>query len=255
MSEIDFSIEENEDGKLSINDQEIEISIYLYFKNKLQKFIKEGFYKALLLKNSNEISAEINEEIIKRKAEVARLSKLTVSELNSELISGIENRTQNVFDFLVDEKMGIFEKYIYKRNHPNKNCIFANDAYQDAVLIVYQRFPNFNFNSTKSMWGYVFTCALRIWNKKYNKKTEKDFCDKGDLEPLIEDIPPTIYDKVEIILDNISHDCKEILEKYYVQKMSLAKIAKEMSYKSYDVAKTSKSRCFKNIRENLRNVI
>jgi RNA polymerase sigma factor (sigma-70 family) len=141
----------------------------------------------------------------------------------------------------------------------------AEDVFQEAILALTKKAiqePELQFPPS----AYLFGAARRIWYKLCQMKGRElkalkdwgilqDNWEQHEAEPADADMNAHILQECLALL---KPSCQDLLRAYYFKAQDMSEIAVQFGYKSADVAKESKYRCFgklkKLVREKLGNV-
>ncbi len=153
-----------------------------------------------------------------------------------------------------------FLKWAFKQYHlmPDE----AVDVYQDAIVILYENAASGRLDTLQcSVKTYFFGIAKNLISTYLRKKIRA----KERYETLAEEHHglETVAEKendwmdysLEVMagaIQNLSARGQEILHLFYFEKMSLREITQVLGYKSEDVAKTTKMRYMKLLREMMK---
>lgn len=181
------------------------------------------------------------------------------------------NNPQIPYDYIDRLKAGDADilKELYSSNYPkveqyvlqNKGTTeHAKDVYQEAFLAVWQkiRTGTFTENRPGSINGFLYTVAKNKWldylRSSHFKKT-LELTENNMTEPIHDQYYDAQKDREEMKLKrtmesfrNLNTECKEILIKFYYQKMSLREIAVLINIDEAS-ARNKKYRCMQKLRE------
>lgn len=129
----------------------------------------------------------------------------------------------------------------------------ALDAYQDAVIAMYQNFVTNRLELTNSsIKTYLFGIGK---HKIYRiaKSKQKELNIENDIEEFEEmdsnEIDLNYYQKeLAKLIGNISESCRELLRLYYYRNLSINEIVERTQYKDANTVKSHKSRCMKRLK-------
>lgn len=129
----------------------------------------------------------------------------------------------------------------------------AQDIFQEALLAAWQNVNKGSFKGDKSDFeAYIYQIAKYKWldilKSKYRKSTHLT----DELERLKNDREED-YKEVETkhllqAVAKLGEICRELLQMFYYQKLSLEEIGKNLGYNK-SVAKTKKYRCMQKLRK------
>jgi RNA polymerase sigma factor (sigma-70 family) len=162
----------------------------------------------------------------------------------------------------VSEKLYVYfpvvKKLVLKNNGAKED---AEDIYQEALLVLINKASNPNFILTSSLNTYLYSVSRYLWSdelKRRNKKPvsiEEFKIDALDDEDMLNTIKEEQNSKLaEKAFAMIGEKCKELLQLFYFQKLSMKEIAEKLQFSTEKVAKNQKYRCLEKTKENLKNL-
>jgi RNA polymerase sigma factor (sigma-70 family) len=130
----------------------------------------------------------------------------------------------------------------------------AHDLFTDSIIVLRENLLNRKVQNLNNIKSYLTGICINLAKEKKKKHINKN--KKMDLVRLLyyENGHNTIEAKEEqeelvkickSALIKLSERCQKILVAFYVHKMSMQEIAEDLEMSSRDVAKTIKSRCYK----------
>jgi len=139
----------------------------------------------------------------------------------------------------------------------NTNCNIADaeDIVMDSFIVLKDKVVNKEFVND-NVQAYLVTVAKNKWRNKnkrdkrlveFDPKKMESFITEGNLNE-VESIQQQKVKHILNSLDKMTGACKTLLTKNLVQGYSLKFLEIELNYSSYDVIKTTKSRCMKKLR-------
>jgi len=168
-------------------------------------------------------------------------------------------QSQQYWDHFYASHRNEFLRWTFKHYHlmPNE----AIDVYQDAIVILYENTVNNKLATLQcSVKTYFFGIAKNLISTYLKKKIRE----KERYESLIAEhyelavIPERNTEWMEHSLELMAEAIKTlsgrgqaIMNLFYFEKMSLREITQVLGYKSEDVAKTTKMRYMKILRETM----
>lgn len=166
-------------------------------------------------------------------------------------------QSQQYWDHFYASHRNEFLRWTFKHYHllPNE----AIDIYQDAIVILYENAVNNKLATLQcSVKTYFFGIAKNLISTYLKKKIRE----KERYESLVTDhyelaaTPEKNAEWMEYSLEMMTEAIKKlssrgqaIMHLFYFEKMSLREITQVLGYKSEDVAKTTKMRYMKILRE------
>jgi DNA-directed RNA polymerase specialized sigma24 family protein len=122
----------------------------------------------------------------------------------------------------------------------------AHDVFQEALIILNRNLEKSDFKLTSSFYTYLYSVSRFVW-----KDTQKQFS-KQELQNLqSEDV--SIFDAVleEKKYQTAEHAFRgqQLLQQFYLRKMSFKAIAEAMQFKTEKVAKNQKYKCLQKAKD------
>lgn len=139
----------------------------------------------------------------------------------------------------------------------------AEDFFVDAVMIFRDKVLDGSLKELTNLKSYIYGICLNLHrqaarsNQKIIHASDNDmedyFYQEVTLDPLSEsleeDFTQELLQSCMDTLDLLNDSCRSILEDFYFFGMSMAEIAEKMNLSNAQVAKTTKSRCYKKWKE------
>lgn len=128
----------------------------------------------------------------------------------------------------------------------------AKDIFQEALLAAWINYKKDNFQGNKSEFeAYIYTIAKYKWLDQVKSKTKKSTIRLDDTRQI--KIDENLYEEVDssglmAAIQQLGGKCKNLLDMFYFERISLIEIGIKMGY-SADVVKTTKYRCMMKLRE------
>ncbi|MEL6845614.1 MAG: sigma-70 family RNA polymerase sigma factor, partial [Bacteroidota bacterium] len=148
----------------------------------------------------------------------------------------------------------------------NTGCQYeeAQDYFIEAVLILRDKVLKGELTELSSLKAYLYRTCWNMWQEQNRRKARlqkhsQDIREQFYEESLLDD-DPLVKAEVEKqsrahyeqklaatreALSLLDEKCRQILQLFYLQRMRMKANAEQMQFASADVAKTSKSRCYK----------
>ena len=158
-------------------------------------------------------------------------------------------------------------KQLYKKVHPLvKKSILKNggrkedadDAFQDAIAILYQQIIKKTFNNKYKVYGYLYRLSINYWINKIKRDKKITLVEEFKEEALQEDIlnwetkkyPENI---LVTLFAGIGEKCIELLTLTTYHDMLLEDIMLRMEFPSVDAVKMQVHRCKKKVIKEIEN--
>ncbi|MEZ4885591.1 MAG: sigma-70 family RNA polymerase sigma factor [Chitinophagales bacterium] len=158
--------------------------------------------------------------------------------------------------------------YCVKQVRSKTNCdtTDAKDVFMEALLILRDNLLKGKITELTNVKGYLASTSVNQWRKNYhNRKREKENqsdlqvyfyeernANKETFDHLIDqEMKEELQEKKQqrlkqilTALKSIDQKCQKIIKLFYVQHLSMTKIAELVGLSNANVAKTAKRRCY-----------
>ena len=95
-----------------------------------------------------------------------------------EILDGLRNRNANVLDYVYQNYFEQIKNFINKNSGSDED---AQDIYQDAVLVIYQKIKKDNLTLTCSFNTYLYSVCRLLWLKQLEKRKKSlEFVENAD---------------------------------------------------------------------------
>ena len=164
---------------------------------------------------------------------------------DSDFIKGIIEGDQMALNILYKNHYTSVSYFIFNNNGSEQD---AKDIYQEAFILFYEKLTLESLTLTCSIGTFLFAISRRLWLKRLTEKRKyingltSDFEDDFTDEDLISK-NETEFSKMQSAMNIIGNPCKEILEDYYVNELSMNSISEKYGYTNSDNAKNQKYKC------------
>ena len=141
----------------------------------------------------------------------------------------------------------------------------AHDAFMDALVIFKDKVISGELEYLASIRNFLYTICVNTQMERKRQSIRKfgktedvreylydDIVDdpfEDEVGELIED--HTLLQRCFETLEELGEKCKKILQLFYVEELSISEIAQRLKLANNNVAKSSKSRCFKKWKEEI----
>lgn len=153
----------------------------------------------------------------------------------------------------------LFKYYGAIKSHILKNSGSVQDAedvFQDALIILYNKTQSPEFKLTSSLETFLFGIAKNIWSEKIRKKQKDATASVAFQSSKLENSDDEYRNSVaERAIQFISQQCREILELFYLKRKTMEEIALLQSYSSVNAAKTAKYKCLEKAKSEFQNIL
>ncbi|WP_111668891.1 RNA polymerase sigma factor [Algoriphagus litoralis] len=185
------------------------------------------------------------------------MPKDPISQLSQEdLIRGIKDNERKVMTALYVEVFPKVKHYILKNNGDEDE---AKDIFQEAFLVAWKKVKKGEFipQNSSAMKGFLFQISKNKWldwlrSSKFKREQSlnaypldvSDDSYSGDLEDKML--------KLEAGFLKLGENCKELLKRFYFQKMSVEDLAQSFGWTA-QTAKNNKYRCMETLRKLMKS--
>lgn len=190
------------------------------------------------------------------------MAELSLEQLREEFIMGNNQSFRKIFE---DHGMYCIDN-MKKRTGCSDDD--ARDVFMDSIIVFREKVISGDISYLTNIRNYLYTvCVNTIMESKRQKLRKigknddvKDFLyDDLTNDPFMEDLQDIIEDHTLIqicfdTLEKLDPKCKCILTMFYVNELSIAEITEKLNFANKNVAKSSKSRCFKKWKEQILNL-
>ncbi len=128
----------------------------------------------------------------------------------------------------------------------------AEDLFMDSVLNFREKIISGKVKYLTNVKAYLFSTCYRMWLAKYHQEKAQS-SHSEDIVSELYDRNNDSFEKEEKLktgmeaLNRLGKQCQEIISHFYVKNKSMTEIAEIMGLANKNVAKTTKSRCFKKL--------
>ncbi len=189
----------------------------------------------------------------------ATVKKYTLETIISELKSGDNNYLEYIFiEYSVYCITNLQKKVKCSKEE-------AEDIFIEAVMNFRDKIITGKVDYLTSVRNYLYTTCYNMWLERYRryKRYQEGLPDivRFYQEELNETDVVELEKQEKFIritneaLGKLGEKCKDIISYFYLENKRMAEIAQIMNFSSADVAKTTKSRCFKKLLDEVRMML
>ncbi len=124
----------------------------------------------------------------------------------------------------------------------------ARDVFQEALMLVFQKAQQQDFQLSSSFFTYFYAICRNIWKNKKRKKSFSEVTLTVEMQSMVVDSGiPTIEENEQFVLYRkkflqLGKDCQELLQ-LFLQKVKMEEIRKKLNYSSTNYVKQRKFKC------------
>lgn len=170
-----------------------------------------------------------------------------------EVILGILNNSEDILNKLYKAYYTMVLQFILNNNGDEDD---AKDVYQEAIIILYNKIKEGNFELSSKLKTYIYSVCRRIWLKKLslNSKKSGNITDYEDILVVEDDVEAheekdATFAKMQSALDHLGEPCKTIIQDFYIHNLSMQDICEKFGYTNTDNAKTQKYKCLQRLKK------
>ena len=160
------------------------------------------------------------------------------------IIAGNDDRA---LAHLYQETLPKVRVYIIKNSGTKEE---ADDLFQDAVIVFFQKVKEGSFNNNHEIDGFIYTICKNLWiNINKRKKVNQKYVDHSMHEHRPEDnqLDQVINKEKESamhqLFNKLDERCRQLMKSIIYDRKSMTEICEELGYKNEQVAKATKYRC------------
>lgn len=150
---------------------------------------------------------------------------------------------------------GKVEKHVLANSGSKEEAL---DIFQDALITLYKKVNSLDFDAKSKVAGFVVQTAKFLWSNELRKKKVRQGSDDSKLSALkFEDETHDVLEKegkiriIEEAIQQLGDKCKQILESFYFQSISMTVIAEKFGFKTVNSAKAQKYKCMERVRNKV----
>jgi RNA polymerase sigma factor (sigma-70 family) len=135
----------------------------------------------------------------------------------------------------------------------------AQDIYQDALVILFRKLQEEGFTLTSSLNTYLYGICSYLWrdlSRKRRKEPGASLYAEEEVSFVAGDFAEReLLDRLALqAVESLGGRCREILRLFYIEALSMAKIAGKLGFSSEKVAKNQKYKCLETAKNHLREL-
>jgi RNA polymerase sigma factor (sigma-70 family) len=173
------------------------------------------------------------------------------------LIKEIQSGSQKALQYLYKLHFAMIENLIRKNNGSEED---AQEIYQEAMLVVYEKLQKPDFKLSCSLKTYIYSVCRNMWmyQLRKNEQNQTRFSDFEQFIPVEEAIAgenPEYEAMLGEVMNLIDDKCKQLLELFYYHGFSLEIIAEKLGYNNGNTAKSKKNKCMDKARDKAKELV
>ena len=172
---------------------------------------------------------------------------------DKDLLDGLARSDSRSIEILYKQNFTMIQSFIIQNNGTYDD---ARDIFQEAMLVLYEKAKDENFQLTSQIKTYVYSICRRLWLKRlhYNQKFVAAPDSLQETIPVEEEIEQKQklddnFEMMDVAMKSLGEPCKSLLEAYYISKKHMTEIAEEFGYTNADNAKNQKYKCLMRLKK------
>jgi RNA polymerase sigma factor (sigma-70 family) len=172
-----------------------------------------------------------------------------------DILNGIKEKNSSVLDFVYDNYFYQIKVFITQNNGTDED---AQDVYQDAIIIIYQKLQKEKFSIYCSFSTYLYSVCRLLWLKQLeHRKLRKLYLEESEKFIEIDESYIRFYEineKYKLYQDHfkrLSYNCQKIME-LFLAGIPLKEISHIMGFKGDQYVKKRKHICKEKLVESIK---
>jgi RNA polymerase sigma factor (sigma-70 family) len=249
-------------------------SLHIYFRKKFQKLLEIytlWIYDKLMIHKllDKEAEAEYNyynpvefitSKELKSSYEIEPFGTIyprtiRISESNQNFIESFWDNDQVAIEKFYSKAFSKVAWLILKNNGTIED---AKDIFQDAMVIMMEKFIWDNLDLNCALETYVYSISRNLWHEHLRTRgKEKKFIDLEQYKTVgvsidyYKEKEPDFLNQIIKAMESLGDSCKKLLELYYFWNYSWKSIASCLGYRNAASARNQKYKCLRRLRDLL----
>lgn len=176
------------------------------------------------------------------------------------LIDRLKNGDIESLGLLVKECKAVCINHLLKKTNCDMDT--AEDVFTEAIVDFGEKVVAGTVNDIKNLKGYMVGTCYNKWLSNYRKArriseqepdVERYFYDYMEPEEAsaIEEMRELLHEVSGKALQMLSESCQSVIRYFYIEERDMKEIASLMGFASTEVARATKYKCFKKLREHV----
>ncbi len=174
--------------------------------------------------------------------------------IERELLSGLARGERGATEKVYARHYSTVTKWIRNNGGEAQD---ADDIYQEAIVILYEKAQQEEFRLTCKIGTYLFSIGKNLWYKRLQQLQKQPTSladDENEVWAYEDDIKAhhereQYYNQLHTALEQIGEPCRSLLQAFYHKDKSMQEIAAEFGYTNPDNAKTQKYKCLTRLKK------
>lgn len=173
---------------------------------------------------------------------------------DQDLIEGIAKGATESLRIIYKDHFPLVMNYIIKNNGSEDD---AKDVFQEAIIVLYDKIKEGDFQLTSRLQTYIYSVSRFIWLKKLNsshrltvnlhEEMEQSLVAEDDVEET--QAKELQFHLMEESLTLLGEPCQTIIKDFYIHDLSMQEICEKFGYTNANNAKTQKYKCLQRLKK------
>ena len=170
-----------------------------------------------------------------------------ITEQEKLAFKAIGNNEKEAIELVYKENYGLIQHFVVYNNGTEDD---ARDIFQEAMMVLYEKSKQPDFELTCQIKTYLYSVCRRLWLKKlqHARRIEMQIENFDNIVPVEEDLEDhekltKQYLIMRTAMGKIGEPCKSLIEAFYVHHKNMQEIAGFFGYTNADNAKNQKYKC------------
>ena len=172
---------------------------------------------------------------------------MAIQDQELSVFRAIGKNDKKAIESVYSENYTLIQNFVINNNGTEDD---ARDIFQEAMIVLYEKAKQQDFELTCQIRTYLYSVCRRLWLKKlqYARRIEsrvENFDKVVSVEEDLEDHEKLSlqYQTMRTSMGKIGEPCKSLIEAYYVHQKNMHEIAGFFGYTNADNAKNQKYKC------------
>jgi len=170
-----------------------------------------------------------------------------ITEQEKIAFKAIGNNEREAIELVYKENYGLIQHFVVYNNGTEDD---ARDIFQEAMMVLYEKSKQPDFELTCQIKTYLYSVSRRLWLKKlqHARRIETQIENFDNVVAVEEDLEDhekltQQYLIMRTAMGKIGEPCKSLIEAFYVHHKNMQEIAGFFGYTNADNAKNQKYKC------------
>jgi RNA polymerase sigma factor (sigma-70 family) len=185
--------------------------------------------------------------VTKKPIQVLNNCIVAIQDQELMVFRAIGENDKKAIESVYSENYTLIQNFVINNNGTEDD---ARDIFQEAMIVLYEKAKQKDFELTCQIRTYLYSICRRLWLKKlqYARRIEsrvENFDKVVSVEEDLEDHEKLSlqYQTMRTSMGKIGEPCKSLIEAYYVHQKNMHEIAGFFGYTNADNAKNQKYKC------------